>query len=239
MQGFQFEKMALKKLKPLDNLTQVDKIELSLFDYFKKEHFVPGDPIPKEIDLAKALGVSRTAIREALSRFKMLGMIESRKNRGMIITRPDFLLNMERILDPHLLDGNTMKEIFEMRLVIEMGIGDILFLKKSESNLLKLEEIVTREDNMTNNIDQVKIDVEFHTMLYTISGNKTIQRFQKMLLPVFDYVNNGLKEKIFTGQKVTNEYISHRVLLETLKDGTPQEFRDKMSSHLKSYFQKI
>jgi DNA-binding FadR family transcriptional regulator len=231
--------MAIRKLKPLDNLSQVDKIELSLYDYFKNEHFVPGDAIPKEMDLAKALGVSRTAIREALSRFKMLGMIESRKNRGMIITRPDFLLNMERILDPQLLDGNTMKEIFELRLVIEMGIGDILFLKKTKSNLAKLEEIVFREENTTNTIDRIKIDVEFHAMLYTISDNKTIQRFQKMLLPVFDYVDSGLKEKIFKGQKVTNEYISHRVLLETLKNGTHQEFRDKMFSHLKSYFYKI
>lgn len=231
--------MAIKKLKPLDNLSQVDKIEISLFDYFKNENFVPGDPIPKEIDLAKALGVSRTAIREALSRFKMLGMIESRKNRGMIITRPDFLINMERILDLQLLDGNTMKEIFEMRLVIEMGIGDIIFLKKTESNLTKLEEIVIREENTVNNIDRIKIDVEFHAMLYTISCNKTIQRFQKMLLPVFEYVDNGLKEKIFKGQKVNNGYISHRVLLETLKKGTAQEFRDQMFSHLKSYFQKI
>lgn len=206
--------MATKKLKPLDKLSQVDKIELSLYEYFKHEHFVPGSPIPKEIELAKALGVSRTAIREALARFKMLGMIESRKNRGMIITRPDFLINMERILDPQLLDGNTMKEIFELRLVIEMGIGDILFLKKTESNLAKLEEIVFREENTTNTIDRIKIDVDFHAMLYTISGNKTIQRFQKMLLPVFEYVDNGLKENIFKGQKVTNEYISHRVLLE-------------------------
>jgi DNA-binding FadR family transcriptional regulator len=127
-------------------------------------------------------------------------MIESRKNRGMIITRPDFLLNMERILDPQLLDGNTMKEIFELRLVIEMGIGDILFLKKTESNLAKLEEIVFREENTTNTIDRIKIDVEFHAMLYTISDNKTIQRFQKILLPVFDYVDSGLKEKIFMGK---------------------------------------
>jgi len=71
--------MSLKKLRPVETLTQVDKIELSLEEYFRTENFGPGDSIPKEVDLAEAMGVSRTAIREAISRFRMLGIIESRK----------------------------------------------------------------------------------------------------------------------------------------------------------------
>jgi len=48
-------------------------------------------------------------------------------------------------MDPQLLDGGTMKEIFEIRLVIEMGLADILFLRKTESGLIKLEQIVEQE----------------------------------------------------------------------------------------------
>src|SRR6188474_2985447 len=100
----------LKTLKPIENLSQVDKIEIRLEEFLKNENFNPGDPLPKEMDIAQALGVSRTAVREAISRFRMLGIIESRKNRGMIITRPDVLNNMERLMDPKLLDGETMKD---------------------------------------------------------------------------------------------------------------------------------
>ena len=122
--------MPISRLNPTSALSQVDKIERQLQEFFRNENFEPGDAIPKEMDLAEAMGVSRTAIREAISRFRMLGIIESRKNRGMIITRPDFLLNMHRVMDPKLLDGETMKEIFEMRLVIEMGI-EIFFHEKN------------------------------------------------------------------------------------------------------------
>src|SRR5690606_33416178 len=100
--------------------TQVDKIEMTLQEYFRSENFQPGDALPKELALAEAMGVSRTAIREALSRFRTLGIIESRKNRGMIFTKPDVFNNMERVLTPRLLDEETMNEIFEMRLVIEL-----------------------------------------------------------------------------------------------------------------------
>lgn len=229
--------MPIKKLKPIDNLTQVDKIEIRLEEFLKHENFNPGDPLPKEIEIAQALGVSRTAVREAISRFRMLGIIESRKNRGMVITRPDVLNNMERLMDPKLLDGETMKDIFEMRLVIELGLGEILFLRKTPESLKKLEEIIEKEDKTTNRIDRLKYDIEFHSMLYQISGNNTIMRFQKMLMPIFDYVDSGLKSR----QKSTSETkrATHRDLLEELKNGTPSGFRNQMQSHLWYFIEKI
>jgi GntR family transcriptional repressor for pyruvate dehydrogenase complex len=228
--------LKLVNLLPIENLTQVDKIENRLQEYFRQGNFLPGHAIPKEIELAKVLGVSRTAVREALARFKTLGIIESRKNRGMVITRPDVFNNMERILETNLLSGDIMKEIFEMRLVLEIGIGDIVFIKKTQESLNKLEEIVKKEEETTERLARLKYDVEFHSMLYKISENQTIQRFQKMLIPIFDYVNNALH---LATQSPDVDYVSHRVLLNILKNGTPEEFRNKMRSHLNQYFDKI
>lgn len=226
----------MSKLPRIENLSQVDRIEISLQEYLRNENFLPGDPLPTETELANAMGVSRTAIREAVSRFKILGIIESRKNRGMVITRPDILNNMQRVLNSRLLDGETMNEIFEMRLVLEMGICELLFLRKTEESVAKLEDIVEREERTTAKSEKLKSDVEFHSMLYEISGNNTIQRFQRMLLPIFDYVDNSLH---VPRQTENENFVSHRVLLNTLKNGTAEEFRNKMRAHLMSYFEKI
>ncbi len=228
--------MSLEKLRPVENLSQVDKIEMGLQEYFRTQKFQPGDSLPKELELAEAMGVSRTAIREALSRFKTLGIIESKKNRGMVITTPDILSNMHRVLDPQLLDGETMKEIFEMRLVLEMGLADFLFLRKTKSTLKKLQSIVDKEEKSDNKIERIKYDIEFHSMLYEISGNNTIQRFQKILLPIFDYVDNGLH---FNRQKGSFDAVSHRDLLNVLKNGTAEEFKNKMHIHLRPYFDQV
>ncbi|HUZ61094.1 MAG TPA: FCD domain-containing protein [Hanamia sp.] len=226
----------LDKLNPIENQTQVDKIEISLQNFFINESFEPGDPIPNEIELAKALGVSRTSIREALSRFKTLGIIESRKNRGTVITHPDILYNMERVVDLKLLDHGTMKDIFELRLVLEIGIADLLFLRKTSSDMKKLEEIVEKDEKSKNKMEYRQHDIEFHSMLYKISGNETIQRFQKILLPIFEYVDNGLFD---INPDKTVGYVYHRGLLNTLKEGTPEEFRNKMRNHLIQYFNKL
>ena len=226
----------LEKLLPIENQTQVDKIERSLEEYFKHGNFRPGDAIPKETELAQALGVSRTSVREALSRFKTLGIIESRKNRGMIITNPDILNNMERVIDLKLLDKGTLKDIFELRLVLEIGIADLLFLRKTDSDLKILEEIVEKDERPGTPAEHKKYDVDFHSMLYKISGNETIQRFQNILLPIFD----GMDKTLYSiNIRNTPDYVYHRDLLNVLKEGTPELFRNKMRSHLRQYFDKL
>ncbi|MEO6136553.1 MAG: GntR family transcriptional regulator [Ginsengibacter sp.] len=226
----------LSRIKPIETLSQVDRIEKALEEYLKNEKLSPGDPLPKEMELAKAMGVSRTALREAISRFKNLGIIESRKNRGMIVVQPDLLNNMERIFDSQLLNSTTMKEIFELRLVIELGLPDFVFLNKTEAGILKLEEIVEREENSSDKIIKLKCDIEFHSTLYSLSGNETIIRFQKILLPVFGYVDNSIPSNA-SGEGATT--VSHRQLLNILINGTPEEFRLAMRNHLSSYFKKI
>src|SRR5438876_8135113 len=134
----------LFKLKPIAYLTMADQVENQLREYIIKRNIRPGDPIPKETEIAQVLGVSRNVVREALSRLRMLGMIESRKKRGMILTQPDVMKGLERIIHPNILDIGVRKELFELRLVLEVGIGDLLFRRKTEDHLKKLDAIVER-----------------------------------------------------------------------------------------------
>lgn len=96
--------------------TMADIVEIRLREFLKKKSFKPGDALPKELELAESLGVSRNVVREALSRLRMLGMVETKKKRGMILSRPDILGSFERVLDPLIIDESTLQDIFELRL---------------------------------------------------------------------------------------------------------------------------
>ena len=86
------------KIKPVDTLSLVDKVELRLMEFFSENQVKPGDSIPKEMEFAESLGVSRTVIREAFLRLRALGLIESKKHRGMIFTQPDVLNGFAKVL---------------------------------------------------------------------------------------------------------------------------------------------
>lgn len=221
-----------KDIGRLSSDTMTDVVELRLRDYFKKKSFKPGDALPTEVELAEALGVSRNIVREALSRLRMLGMIESKKKRGMILSSPDILGAFERVLDPLIITDETLQDLFELRLVIEMGLADILFFNLTEKKIKELERIVDNEIQDNQQSFRVKNEILFHGKLYEIAGNDTLKRFQNMLLPVFGFV---LKlEKEFISGKV-----SHRDLVELLKKGNKEDFKQGMYEHLKPHFDRL
>src|SRR5688500_14776621 len=110
--------------KSIDNSSLVDKVEANLVELLQQRKLKVGDAIPKELELAENLGVSRTVVREALMRLRMMGLIESKKKKGSVITSPDLFGILGKSMNPHILDLETLKEIFEIRLVLEIGMAD-------------------------------------------------------------------------------------------------------------------
>lgn len=225
-----------KDIERIEATTMADMVELRLRQYLKKKAFKPGDALPKELELAEALDVSRNVVREALSRLRMLGMIESKKKRGMVLTEPDILGGFERVMDPLLLDHKTLGDLFELRLVLEMGLADLLFVRKTKKDIDELESIVNKEINKVQKPFQVKFEIAFHGKLYQMTGNETFMRFQKILLPVFEYVV-AEEQKINGLAKVGS--VTHRDLLELLKNGGPEDFRNGMKEHLSPHFERV
>ncbi|MFC6098747.1 FadR/GntR family transcriptional regulator [Olivibacter domesticus] len=216
-------------LPKLNSLTMADQVELKLREYFKKKAFKPGDLLPKELEIAASLGVSRNIVREALSRLKALGLIETKKKRGMVLAEPDILGSFEKVLDPLIMPDSILYDIFGLRLVLEMGLADVLFMYKTEKDLRELEKIVAKEKPDSEKF-RIKNEIAFHGKLYSMTNNDTLKRFQNMLLPLFDYVVAFEKDHYKPGG------ISHSDLVQILKTGSIEEFRNGMRIHLEPHF---
>jgi DNA-binding FadR family transcriptional regulator len=222
----------LFKLAPIATLTMADQVEAQLHEYIIRSAIKPGDAIPKEQELANALGVSRNVVREALSRLRMLGLIESRKKRGMILTQPDIMKGLERILYPSILDEKVRKQLFELRLVLEVGLGDLLFKRKTSEQLSKLDSIVERERRASTQIERIRCELEFHSTLYEMAGNDTLKRFQTILMPVFEYVVE-YESKL---QHTSAGTVTHADLVKILYDDDVAAYPNAMRKHLAPHF---
>lgn len=218
-------------IKPLASKSMAERVEQSLREYFARESFKPGDPLPTELEMAAALGVSRNVVREALSRFKMLGIIETKKKTGMVISNPDIVGTFEKVLNPAIMDESTLHDLFELRLVLETGIADLLYMRKTAEDLDELEEIAERE--VKENNFRINNEIAFHGKLYEMTGNDTLKKFQTLLLPIFGYVVK-LENKKYVAGKVT-----HQGLVKILRKGTPEDFKQGMRSHLQPHFDRI
>jgi len=224
-------------LRSIDTSSLVDKVESQLVELLQQRKLKVGDSIPKEIELAESIGVSRTVIREALLRLRLMGLIESKKKKGAVITSPDIFAVMGKSLNPHILDEGTLKEIFEIRLVLEIGMADLLFHRVTKEDIAELKEIVSNEPPATQfHLFNIEHEIAFHGKLYEITGNETMKKFQRMLLPIFDYVHNsGLLKK----QSKLKTFVSHKELVKILEKGTPEKFRNGMRNHLENHFARL
>jgi DNA-binding FadR family transcriptional regulator len=144
---------------------------------------------------------------------------------------------MGKSMNPHILDQDTLKEMFEIRLVLEIGMADFLFQRIKKEDLEELREIVRKEPSVTDyHLFNIEHEIAFHGKLYEITGNETMKKFQKMLLPIFDYVHNsGLLKK----QAMLRKYVSHKGLVDILENGSPELFRNAMRNHLENHFARL
>ncbi len=228
-----------KDLRPIQVVTLTDQVEQSLMSYLKENDFKAGDPLPKELDLADHLGVSRNIVREALSRLRMLGIVKSKKRKGMIYAEPDLLGSISKIMDPDLLGQEAMKDLFELRLVLETGMSDLLYARLKPENIEELVDIATREANDPECVHiaaRLGYEIEFHGKLYEMSGNGTLARFQSMLLPVFNYM---MEVESHLTKEPKRGNITHFDLIETLQSGTAAEFRENMREHLTPHYERL
>lgn len=227
-------------LQPLKTQSLAEQVEERLMLYLKESKFKAGDSLPKEIELAEFLGVSRNIVREALSRLRMLGIIETKKRKGMVIAEPDILGGVERIMDPDLLGEETLQNIFEFRLVLEVGMSDLLFIRKTEQDIKILQDIVKREASDPECKVSIKkrlsYEVEFHGHLYKMCGNNTLTKFQSLLLPVFHYM---MEQEAKLVQKPVSSNVTHADLITTLQTGTAHDFRENMRIHLSPHYNKL
>lgn len=229
--------MVEKYFSAIDNQTLVDRVEANLVKLLNEKKLKVGDSIPKEIELAALLGVSRTVVREALLRLRMMGLIESKKKKGAVITNPDLFSTLSKSMNPYILSDETLKEIFELRLVLEIGMADLLFMRVTPADITALQQIVKDEPSVSQNtMFLADYEISFHGKLYEITGNESLMKFQKMLLPIFSYVDKTSIVKVFERQA---GFVSHKELVQILETGTPLQFREAMRAHLDSQFHRI
>ncbi len=223
----------------LSSKTLADQVEEKIIEYIKENQLVPGDSLPNEMQFSEMFGISRNVVREAMSRLRMLGLIQSRTKRGIIVTEPSLLNGFKKVLDPNLLSIKTIKEMMGMRIALEIGIAEFLFENITEDAINELENIVSRQQALGINNLSVEDEMVFHTKIYEIAGNDFILQFNQIMHPVFEFskqnyesyfqpINEKLAEK--------GEIIRHADLLQYIKNNDKEGYQKAVQKHLKPYW---
>lgn len=214
---------------------QLQKIIIrNLKEYIVASGLSSGDIFPTEKELSDTLGVSRTAIREALKGLETLGIIEVRPGIGRFLKN----FSVETILDNvsyslHL-DAGDFREILDIRICLELSFLErCLALYTDEdfslldSLLTKMEEMALREPPLPEE-ELIGTHTDFHLALYRNSGNKILLS----LIRIFSTIQRNLTLVYRYKTQDRREFIRHhRDLLDSIRHGDMAVVRATLMEH--------
>ncbi|MET7380324.1 FCD domain-containing protein [Streptomyces sp. NPDC005526] len=138
-----------------------------------------GDRLPPERELAPTLGVSRSALREALRVMETIGVLVAHAGRGpdagaRIVRNPDDALG--RLLRLHLALGSyDLQDVLEARVTLERSSFEAAARRASEDDLAQAEEVLARMREPGLTVTEFnELDTLFHVLIARSSGNRLI-----------------------------------------------------------------
>lgn len=226
-------------IKAIEQESLADVVEQRLYQYLKKKQLDPGDELPNEEELAKQFSISRPVVREALSRLRMMGFINSRKRRGMVVGEPKIFETLSKLIDPEFMDADQQYDFYIFRLVIELGMANLVIQNVTPELIKKMERCVQKEEAHPEDFKVfLKCDYEFHSLLYEATKNRVIKSIQPLLHRFFcnTETRKNIAPKDYSHRFENLNRTTHRGILEAIKQHDPEKFHDAMHKHLQFYF---
>lgn len=186
----------------------------------------PGEVVT-EVYLAEKYGISRTPVREALSRFQCEGLINT-SNR----TKRIYSLSIQDI-----------EEIFELKKLIE---GDITLkaaenltvaqakeLKQIVTEMTELSEFGPENEAQEEELLQkwLDLDKKFHNILFSACGNQRAQQFIQRLNLQWHRLKIGL---VAIEGRIGHAILEHREIANAVIEKNPDKAREIMIEHLEN-----
>lgn len=155
-----------------------------------------GELLPSESTLAKQLGVSRTVVREAVSRLKVDGLLSSQQGRGVFVvsTRPVRGFSIRG----H--DAQSIEHVLrmvELRMGFEVEAAAFAAARRTRQDLtvMSMAHESFREAVASGDIQAgVDADMAFHRAVCTATDNE-------LYLEFFNYLSSYLKETILVSRR--------------------------------------
>ena len=190
-----------------------------------------GDRLPKESDLAAALGLSRNSLREAVRALALVNVLDVRRGDGTYVTslEPHILLeSLNFIVDFH--RDDTVLEFLQVRRILEPTATAMAAERITHEDIEGLEKLLDSLGPNPNPEDLVEKDIEFHRRIVACAGNSVLSSLlESMSGPMTRArVWRGISQ---TGA-VARTLAEHRAILDALIAHDPEVARSWATVHI-------
>lgn len=175
-----------------------------------------------EVELATALGVSRTPVREALRRLSADGLVEVEANRGARVASwaPD-----------------DLDQIYELRAMLEGHAAARAASRVTAEDIAELEQMCDRMEEAVaagirdvDNLDTLADgNRQFHARIMSVAGNTRLQRLTDLLFQVPLSIHTY---RHYSAAELARSMRHHREILQAFRERDGSWAGSVMRSHI-------
>lgn len=208
-------------LPKLDNSNLWDKTYTVLKDLIVRREFKPNEKLSIP-DLSVKLGVSRTPIRDALTRLEMEGLVKTVSKVGTFVSA----IAIEDVLD-----------IIDTRLMLEYWVVEKLPALPEKEYWIKVRRLEEILEQAIGTVEQLPLgsflrtdyNLSFHIEFIKMGNN---QKNVDIYLGMMNYHYLAVEHSLFTKEMVTSAIDQHYSIVATLKRRDFDEVKASIKLHL-------
>jgi DNA-binding FadR family transcriptional regulator len=210
-----------------------DQVAQQLLTQIEVGSFRATGKLPTEAALAQEFGVSRTVIREAISRLKNEGVVEPRQGSGVFISEHAAIRPL-RIDYAEAVDAKSLPHLLAVRRAIEAEVAAEAARRRTDADMDAIDATLRAIDEAVGQgRDGVAEDLAFHRALADVTGNP-------YFLKTLDFLNQYLEAgmKVTRGNEAARDDFSrqvrdeHAAIVAAIRAGDPMAARNAACTHI-------
>jgi GntR family transcriptional repressor for pyruvate dehydrogenase complex len=202
-----------------------------IIDYLLSGQLEPGDRIPSERQLAEALGVGRSLLREALKSIALLGLVEVRPGDGTFLVRAESELLPKAIEWGLLLGEQQVADLMEARHLLEVLVAGLAAERRTPADIAMLRTYYGQMQAAPDTTSFVAADMAFHLRVAEAANNGSLLKIMASIRALLRVWIDRVRSAEPDNRRSTEE---HAAILLALEAGDPEDARAAMEVHMAS-----
>lgn len=195
----------------------------------------PGEKLDSVEKLSASFEVSRSAVREALSALRAIGLVTIRQGEGTFVNKYDFSSMVDPVGKRRILSNKEKLELFQVRKIIEVGAASLAAESRTSEQLQHIKDALDRMEVAEEGLDLgEKADVDFHLAIAAAASNDILYDMMTKLSNTFSLtMYESRKKSLFSEvQSLKRLHHEHEQIYKAIKAKDASAANQAMMDHL-------
>ncbi len=213
--------------------TAPEMVARQILDRITGGQLKPGQRLPSQRELAQALAVGRSSVREAINALVVMGYLRVKHGQGTFVARnlPSSDEAVKKLGSA--LEAGSLMDLMEVRRLLECKSAALAAERADRQQIEQLRANIEKMEQATGRYQVfLEADLDFHAALAEASGNSIICEMMKLITAKVSRQHSRLRTGRLAPDYRKQSIITASQVVDAIAAGNPRQARLLMEKHL-------